>query len=333
MRAPSSMPWPSSARSRSLATRACAATICLVTNSLKSVLPSRTVHQPDASHASLASTGTMKSPLASRPLPPCRHPWAATGLSAHTWASMGGTGAGGATPCTSGSTTPHPPLAAICRPSPSADWARPTPGPSSRCAQGRHFLHTPRLSVGFVTACGAEGTGLLLTVKVCKRSKQRVCYLTRASLGFMLSPIMPSICSSSGGRSGRLCWRSPSRNLNTSSSVVLDATTSCPRHRKTNRSFGLLAHRADTASAASTAGLLISSRPPRSCLAHLLRDRPVCIFPIWLPFKLAVYIYTMQCYTTGSGPTHSNNSHRTHSRYALPLDWFRHCRTSSVRRI
>src|SRR5919198_3816039 len=34
MRAYSTMPWPSSARSRSLATRVCAATICLVTNSL-----------------------------------------------------------------------------------------------------------------------------------------------------------------------------------------------------------------------------------------------------------------------------------------------------------
>src|SRR5436309_14511178 len=34
MRAYSTMPWPSSARARSWATRACAVTICLVTNSL-----------------------------------------------------------------------------------------------------------------------------------------------------------------------------------------------------------------------------------------------------------------------------------------------------------
>src|SRR5919198_296690 len=76
MRAYSTMPWPSSARSRSLATRACAATICLVTNSLISLLPSRMVHQLDASRASVASTGTIISPLPPRPQPPSRYPLA-----------------------------------------------------------------------------------------------------------------------------------------------------------------------------------------------------------------------------------------------------------------
>jgi hypothetical protein len=93
--------------------------------------------------------------------------WARTPASC----AASGTGAGGATPCTPGSTTPPPLLAAICRPSRSAAWVRPTPGLSSRCAQGRPLPHNPRLSAGFVSVCGAEGTGPLLAVKAGRCSK------------------------------------------------------------------------------------------------------------------------------------------------------------------